>query len=76
MKGRGNTCRGQVRGQMETAEGLRLERPILVGKWDEAMYADVGEATLRLLWKMNPPPPEPTRSVLRMVDVQISHDVM
>ena len=51
----------QVRGTVETAAGERLERPMLFGKWDEAMWAELPNGKTEQLWRVNPPPPDPTR---------------
>lgn len=54
-------ARAQVRGYMETAAGEKLTAPLLVGKWDEGMAAELADGSLRPLWRKAPPPPDPTR---------------
>lgn len=50
----------QVKGFLEE-NGTRLEAPRLVGKWDNAMYAELEDGSQQLLWKASPLPSNPTR---------------
>ncbi|KAK9809121.1 hypothetical protein WJX72_009685 [[Myrmecia] bisecta] len=50
----------QVRGYLDI-NNERLPKPEIYGKWDEALYADMPDGSQQLLWKINPPPEEPTR---------------
>ena len=51
----------QVKGHLENAQGERLPGPLLLGKWDEGMWAQLPDGSQRLLWEKAPPPPNPTR---------------
>ncbi len=51
----------QVRGHLELPTGEKIVKPLLFGKWDEAMYAEMPDNTQRLLWQKSEPPPDPTR---------------
>ena len=50
----------QVRGFLEQGHN-RFERPLLHGHWDSELYADMPDGSTVLLWRKNPPPPDPTR---------------
>lgn len=56
-----NNSGWQVRGHLELPTGEKLEKPLVFGKWDEAMYAEMPDNTQRLLWQKSEPPPDPTR---------------
>lgn len=50
-----------MKGHLELPTGERLAKPLLIGKWDEAMYAEMPDDSQILLWKKSAPPPDPTR---------------
>jgi hypothetical protein len=51
----------QVRGFLEDRAGAKLAAPLLFGKWDEAMWAELQDGSQHLLWQKAPPPADPTR---------------
>lgn len=51
----------QVRGFLEDRTGAKLAAPLLFGKWDEVMWAELPDGTQHLLWRKAPPPADPTR---------------
>ena len=50
-----------MRGHLELPSGEKLAKPLLYGKWDEAMFVELADDSQRLLWEKAPPPPDPTR---------------
>ena len=67
----------QVKGHLENAQGERLPGPLLLGKWDEGMWAQLPDGSQRLLWQKAPPPPNPTRCAWLLLCHQFpfSHDI-
>ena len=61
----------QVRGFIEQ-NGVRMERPILFGHWDDALYAEFEDGSMVELWKKSPPPADPTRYNLTSFAIQLN----
>lgn len=55
-------ARAQVTGTFERGK-QKLAKPVLSGKWDEGMVAELEDGSTVQMWKKNPPPPDPTRWV-------------
>lgn len=53
----------QVKGFLEQ-DGRKLDAPRIIGKWDDALYAEMADGTQQQLWKINPAPELPTRWVV------------
>ncbi|CAL8470152.1 g9694 [Coccomyxa elongata] len=62
----------EVRGHFELPTGEKVEKPLLFGKWDEAMYADMPDGSQTLLWQKSEPPPDPTRYNLTKWAIQLN----
>lgn len=60
-----------MRGYLER-RGQRLERPLLYGHWDDAMYAELEGGRVVELWRKSPPPPEPTRYNLTKFAIELN----
>lgn len=63
----------QVRGHFELPTGEKIEKPLLFGKWDEAMYADMPDGSQTLLWQKSEPPPDPTRCIEHTTNYWATH---
>ena len=50
----------QVLGHLEK-DKERLPSPTISGKWDEGLWAVKEDGSRVELWRVNPPPPDPTR---------------
>ncbi len=50
-----------MRGHLELPSGEKLAKPLIYGKWDEAMFVELADQSQRLLWEKAAPPPDPTR---------------
>ena len=50
----------QVTGTFERGK-QKLAKPVLSGKWDEGMAAELEDGSTVQMWRKNPPPPDPTR---------------
>ncbi|PSC68755.1 oxysterol-binding -related 1D isoform X1 [Micractinium conductrix] len=61
----------QVRGFLEQG-ATRFERPLLHGHWDSELFADMPDGSQLLLWRKNPPPPDPTRYNLTAFSIQLN----
>lgn len=61
----------QVRGFLEQGPN-RFERPLIHGHWDSELFADLPDGSTVLLWRKNPPPPEPTRYNLTAFSIKLN----
>ncbi|KAL4420270.1 hypothetical protein ABPG77_005610 [Micractinium sp. CCAP 211/92] len=61
----------QVRGFLEQGPN-RFERPLIHGHWDSELFADMPDGSTVLLWRKNPPPPEPTRYNLTAFSIKLN----
>lgn len=61
----------QVRGFIEK-DGRSLERPLMVGHWDDSVWAELEDGGTVELWRKAPPPPEPTRYNLTAFAIQLN----